>query len=128
MFDFDEEYDYDSDGCESHDSLDEKRSIMSTLALLETPEKRTETKSATYSQSSQQRKPYESPDRKASRQPSNKWTPRKINLLCNMWEEEPALYDSKHRDYHNKTLRTDAIEKFSAVLNMDSKYKKFKFK
>lgn len=96
------------------DSWDDQ-SISSTLALLETP-----TTSAHHSHGrfSQQRNS-PSPESSRNKPSSRKWTPKKMALLCNMWEQEPHLYDANSRDYRNKQRRLDSIERFAAILNMD---------
>ena len=52
----------------------------------------------------------------------NKWTYKKIKLLCCLWEEEEHLYNPKHPQYLNKKLRIKAHLRMSAALDMDGNY------
>lgn len=93
----------------SPDSWDDQRSITSTLALLETP-----TKTSSLSHVKSHPVPSSS-----GRDKSKRWNINKISLLCSMWEENPHLFDVKHKDYRNKKLRTETIDRFAAILNLD---------
>jgi hypothetical protein len=103
----------DDDRDSTPDSWDDQ-SITSTLALLDTP-----SCSQHSSSKHSQRRSSPSPESYKSKHGSRKWTPKKISLLCNMWEQEPHLYDGNLKEYRNKQMRIDSLDCFAAILNMD---------
>jgi hypothetical protein len=47
-----------------------------------------------------------------------KWTTEKENLLCQLWEDEPHLYDATNPDYRNTFKRRATIKKFARILDL----------
>ena len=51
-----------------------------------------------------------------------KWTDKKVQQLCTLWEDEPQLYDSKHADYRKTNVRAKTYQRIAAALNMEGMY------
>lgn len=50
---------------------------------------------------------------------SQRWSPEQINALIDAYKEEPCLYATNTPNYHNKRLRTEALDRVrNAVLGL----------
>jgi hypothetical protein len=49
------------------------------------------------------------------------WPVAKINRLIELYEAQPLLYNNRLKEYHNNTLKTDALKAIAASLDVTSK-------
>jgi len=51
---------------------------------------------------------------------ANKFSDDQIDILINMWQSEPALWNSNLLSYSNADARKAALTRISSQLNIDS--------
>ena len=111
---------YVDDELEYADDEPESLSILERLALLEkaqtTPVKDSDGKGGPSSSKGA------SPDLTEKPKKVKKWTRAKEAHLCSLWEEEVHLYDTKDKDYRNNRRKEKALNRMSAILELDGEY------
>ena len=114
---------YEDDELEYADDEPESLSILERLALLEkaqsTPVKDSDGKGG---QTSYQGTSPEKLGKTKKVKKVKKWTRAKEAHLCSLWEEEVHLYDTKDKDYRNNRRKEKALNRMSAILELDGDY------
>ena len=49
------------------------------------------------------------------------WSLGKVSELLDLYEERPCLYNTQHKDYHNRDLRSKALKELSAACGFPGK-------
>ncbi|XP_011863271.1 PREDICTED: uncharacterized protein LOC105559523, partial [Vollenhovia emeryi] len=45
------------------------------------------------------------------------WTKEAVQVLIDAYKDEPCLYQTRNPNYHNKTLRNEALNRICAMVN-----------
>ena len=51
------------------------------------------------------------------------WTTETVSDLIDLFEERPCLYNTKHKDYFNRDLRSIALEEISREIGFPGEYR-----
>ena len=52
---------------------------------------------------------------------SSMWSLGKVAELLDLYEERPCLYNTLHKDYHNRDLRSKALKELSVACGFPGK-------
>ena len=50
------------------------------------------------------------------------WPVAKVNMLIDLYEAQPLLYNNRLKEYHNVNLKNDTLKKMAGALDVTSKY------
>ena len=46
------------------------------------------------------------------------WTSDKVSELIGLYRDHPCLYNTKHKEYHNRDLRSKAMDVISTTMGL----------
>ena len=49
------------------------------------------------------------------------WPVAKVNMLIELYEAQPLLYNNRLKEYHNVNLKNDTLKAIAAALDVTSK-------